>query len=165
MTLDAVKRLTARQYGLLLGIVGIATASVCLVSARPLPVPPQSPPQPDGAALFRTHCASCHGTSGRGDGPVADVLKIPPADLTQIAVHARGAFPTAQMMRIIDGRQTVRAHGDSKMPVWGDVFSQSLTHEDESTVRQKIEALVKYLQSIQERHARLSHSPDSDLGS
>jgi hypothetical protein len=41
------------------------------------------------------------------------------------------------------------------MPVWGDAFSQSLTHEDASAVRLKIEALVKYLQSIQERHAML----------
>ncbi len=155
MTVDAIKRLTARQYGLVLGIVGIAISSVCLVSARPLPPPQPAQAQLDGAALFRTHCASCHGTSGRGDGPVAEFLKIPPADLTRIAVQTRGAFPAAQMIRIIDGRQTVRAHGDSKMPVWGDAFSQSLTHEDESTVRQKIEALVKYLQSIQERHARV----------
>ncbi len=110
---------------------------------------------PDGAALFTTHCASCHGSSGRGDGPVAEFLKIPPADLTQIAKQSRGAFPVAQMIRIIDGRQIVRAHGDSKMPVWGDAFSESLTHADEPVVRQKIEALVKYLQSIQERNARL----------
>jgi mono/diheme cytochrome c family protein len=110
---------------------------------------------PDGGALFTTHCASCHGSSGRGDGPVAEFLKIPPADLTQIAKQSHGAFPVAQMIRIIDGRQVVRAHGDSKMPVWGDAFSQSLTHADEHVVRQKIEALVKYLQSIQERNARL----------
>jgi mono/diheme cytochrome c family protein len=25
--------------------------------------------EPDGAALYRTYCASCHGTSGLGDGP------------------------------------------------------------------------------------------------
>jgi hypothetical protein len=41
------------------------------------------------------------------------------------------------------------------MPVWGDVFSQSLTRADDAVVRQKIDALVKYLQSIQERQARL----------
>ncbi len=158
MKLDGMKRSTTRLYGPALSIVGLVIASVFLVSARPVPAQQSTPSQPDGAALFRTHCASCHGTSGRGDGPVAEFLKIAPADLTKIAVQARGAFPTAQMIRIIDGRQTVRAHGDSKMPVWGDAFSQSLAHEDESTVRQKIEALVKYLQSIQERHARVDSS-------
>jgi mono/diheme cytochrome c family protein len=117
-------------------------------------LPQQKAPTFDGAALYRAHCASCHGTSGRGDGPVAEFLKVPPADLTQIASHDRGAFPAAQVQRVIDGRQLVRTHGDAKMPVWGDVFSQSLTHEDEAAVRQKIEALVNYLRSIQERHAR-----------
>lgn len=114
----------------------------------------QTAPPPDGAALYKAHCASCHGSSGRGDGPVAEFLKMPPADLTQIVKQARGAFPAAQLVRIIDGRQLVRAHGDSKMPVWGDAFSHSLTRADDAAVRQKIDALVKYLQSIQERQAR-----------
>ncbi len=127
----------------------------CVFAAAPRHAYAQAATSPDGAALFRAHCASCHGSSGRGDGPVAQFLKIPPADLTQIAKQSRGAFPAAEMTRIIDGRQRVRTHGDSRMPVWGDAFSQSLTHADEALVRQKIEALVKYLQGIQERHARL----------
>jgi putative copper export protein/mono/diheme cytochrome c family protein len=36
----------------------------------------------DGAALYPQHCASCHGSEGRGDGPAARGLRIPPADLT-----------------------------------------------------------------------------------
>ena len=36
----------------------------------------------DGAALYPQHCASCHGAEGRGDGPAARGLRIPPADLT-----------------------------------------------------------------------------------
>ena len=27
-----------------------------------------------------------------------------------------------QVMSAIDGRRTVRAHGDHKMPVWGEIF-------------------------------------------
>lgn len=34
-----------------------------------------------GAALYQTHCASCHGAQGRGDGPAATSLSPPPADL------------------------------------------------------------------------------------
>ncbi len=37
----------------------------------------------DGATLYPQHCASCHGADGRGDGPAAKGLRIPPADLTQ----------------------------------------------------------------------------------
>lgn len=35
-----------------------------------------------GAALFPKNCAMCHGTEGRGDGPAAKELRVPPADLT-----------------------------------------------------------------------------------
>jgi putative copper export protein/mono/diheme cytochrome c family protein len=36
----------------------------------------------DGAALYPQHCAACHGAEGRGDGPDAAALPVPPADLT-----------------------------------------------------------------------------------
>ena len=39
-----------------------------------------------GAAVFRTSCASCHGASGRGDGPAARGLVPPVANLTDPAV-------------------------------------------------------------------------------
>ena len=45
-----------------------------------------------GAALFRTHCATCHGAGGRGDGPGGAGLPRPPADLTapHTAQHTAG---------------------------------------------------------------------------
>jgi putative copper export protein/mono/diheme cytochrome c family protein len=36
----------------------------------------------EGAALYPVHCAACHGSEGRGDGPLAAGLPVPPADLT-----------------------------------------------------------------------------------
>jgi high-affinity iron transporter len=39
-----------------------------------------------GAAVFRTACASCHGESGRGDGPAARGMVPPPANLTDPVV-------------------------------------------------------------------------------
>ena len=38
-----------------------------------------------GKQMFGDYCAPCHGLSGKGDGPAASALKIPPADLTQLA--------------------------------------------------------------------------------
>ncbi|MBV9654514.1 MAG: CopD family protein [Acetobacteraceae bacterium] len=35
-----------------------------------------------GEALYGSNCASCHGADGRGDGPAAPGLAVPPADLT-----------------------------------------------------------------------------------
>ena len=45
-----------------------------------------------GAALFRAHCATCHGAGGRGDGPGGAGLPRPPADLTapHTAQHTAG---------------------------------------------------------------------------
>jgi len=35
-----------------------------------------------GKALFEANCASCHGVSGKGDGPVGAALNPPPRDFT-----------------------------------------------------------------------------------
>ena len=33
-----------------------------------------------GKAVYQHHCQDCHGLTGRGDGPAATSLKVPPAD-------------------------------------------------------------------------------------
>jgi putative copper resistance protein D len=47
-----------------------------------------------GQALYQTHCASCHGAGGHGDGPAAAGLRPRPADLTarHAADHTVGDF-------------------------------------------------------------------------
>ena len=36
-----------------------------------------------GKVLFETNCATCHGVSGKGDGPVGAALQPPPRDFTK----------------------------------------------------------------------------------
>ena len=36
------------------------------------PIPPNSESITAGSELFSTNCAPCHGTSGKGDGPVGN---------------------------------------------------------------------------------------------
>jgi mono/diheme cytochrome c family protein len=110
-------------------------------------------PQPDGQALFFTYCASCHGADARGGGPLADMLRTRPSNLTQFAVKNGGVFPAERLYRIIDGKdQSVRGHGSFEMPVWGDAFRQREGLSDER-VRARIEAIVRFLSTIQERLA------------
>ncbi|HEY6110800.1 MAG TPA: cytochrome c/FTR1 family iron permease [Gemmatimonadales bacterium] len=45
------------------------------------PVPLVVPSLARGAEVFREHCATCHGETGRGDGPGARGLTPPPANL------------------------------------------------------------------------------------
>lgn len=42
-----------------------------------------------GGEMYTTWCASCHGTSGKGDGPAASDLKTKPTDLTMLAKIGR----------------------------------------------------------------------------
>ena len=103
----------------------------------------------EGRKLFMTYCASCHGTAARGDGPVADTLSVRPADLTQLAKG--GPFVADRIQRIIDGRDRyVKAHGSLEMPVWGDAFKRRDGLSEEG-VKARIEAIVRYLQSVQRR--------------
>jgi mono/diheme cytochrome c family protein len=105
-----------------------------------------------GAQAFRTYCASCHGTSARGDGPLAVQLRRTPPDLTKFTQRNGGVFPSERLTRIIDGRDVV-SHGDREMPVWGDAFKVTRGGLSEDAVKARIAAIVRYLQAIQERAA------------
>jgi hypothetical protein len=108
----------------------------------------QAPPGgASGSTIFGLYCASCHGTSAKGDGPLASSMRTRPADLTGIARRNGGTFPADQVARIIDGRDPVKGHGGGDMPVWGDAFAKS--RDDTTTVEEKIQRLVNYLQSVQ----------------
>jgi len=102
-----------------------------------------------GDSIFRTYCANCHGPEGRGDGRIADLLRVRPADLTLLASHNNGKFDPDLVFKIIDGRKTVKGHGGADMPIWGDAFKSSQRNYDEASVKLKIESLVEYLESIQ----------------
>jgi mono/diheme cytochrome c family protein len=101
-----------------------------------------------GPDLFQFYCAPCHGRDGRGRGPVAAVLKTPPADLTKIAEKRAGTFPRADIIRFVsEGPALIPAHGTIDMPVWGPIF-RSLD-SSEARTRARIDNLVSYLESIQ----------------
>jgi mono/diheme cytochrome c family protein len=80
----------------------------------------------EGRDLYMRYCASCHGNSGMGDGPVAAALEPRPADLTHLRERYGEASPLRQTIAAIDGRQPVRAHGNSAMPVWGEIIEREM---------------------------------------
>ena len=111
---------------------------------------PSTAPGDAGSQLFGTYCASCHGTAARGDGPLAEQLRHRPPDLTQFTKRNGGMFPSERVYRIIDGRD-VPSHGDREMPVWGDVFRMAPAGAIPGGVKARIDAVVRYLEGIQER--------------
>jgi hypothetical protein len=138
----------------LLMLAALAAFTTAPAAAQTPGAVPPSESRVGGSSVFKTYCASCHGESGRGNGAVAIFLRRRPADLTQIAIRNKGTFPADRVYQMIDGRQVVKAHGESQMPVWGDAFAKSTTDSDERAIKAKIDALVEYLESIQERPAR-----------
>lgn len=106
----------------------------------------------NGKVTFKTYCMNCHGVEGRGDGPLADSLRVPPTDLTRLAADDGGTYPAARVRASIDGTSEVKGHGPREMPVWGDAFlwPEEDTPERRAHVERKIGELVEYLRTIQE---------------
>jgi len=101
----------------------------------------------DGAEFFARHCASCHGTYGEGDGPVAEVMQGTIPNLRSLSARAGGDFPREAVMRYIDGRDLPAAHGDRLMPVWGDTFA--VDEASEESVNDRIAALTDFVEQLQ----------------
>ena len=133
---------------------GIAALSASLFAATAAhPAAQVKPPRQDytsGSYLYQTFCASCHGTGGRADGPVADLLFKRPPDLTTIAARHGGTFPRQEVNALIDGRRLVPGHGSTDMPIWGDVLKVTEGHDD-AIIRKRIEALVAHVESLQQK--------------
>ena len=103
------------------------------VSANP-------PPAYEGRRLYVSYCQLCHGTDGKGDGPLAKAMQINVADLTT-TVRSRS---DTILMKIItgEGRQTITGRDrhnllSEAMPEWKDVFSAS-----------QVQALIAYLRFL-----------------
>lgn len=103
------------------------------------------------ADLYKRYCSACHGVEGRGDGIVAPFMDPPPIDLTAIKVNFDGVFPKYLVTMTVDGRDTIRAHGDSDMPVWGEVFAEEFLPDPSARAkaRGKVMKIVDYIESIQ----------------
>ncbi|HLF84275.1 MAG TPA: c-type cytochrome [Blastocatellia bacterium] len=116
-----------------------------ILSAQNAMARPQAQYVEKGRKLFNQYCATCHGATAKGEGPVAAALKVGPPDLTAIQ-QAGEKFPFYRVQTKIDGEKEVTAHGPSKMPVWGTVFKRT---SGELQRHADVYALVKYIESIQ----------------
>lgn len=147
--------------GLLIGLALTVTcvAAILVVTSRAVTIQVAlSQVDEIGGQLFEVYCATCHGTGGHGDGPMADRLRRMPPDLTQFAARNGGVFPSERVYRIIDGRD-VPSHGDGEMPVWGDVFRSVPGRPGAEAARARIAAIVRHLEAMQERTAGLKQTP------
>jgi mono/diheme cytochrome c family protein len=131
-------------------IVAVVFGFLAACQTQPAQIPIESL---SALELYQRLCSSCHGVTGKGDGPVASLIKTGVPDLTRIAARDGGEFPTEDVRRTIDGRWDRRAHGARDMPVWGwQLYSASGADDAAERARtdSMIDRLVEYLRSIQE---------------
>ena len=80
------------------GAVGVAVAAQeewkapARAAAKKNPVAADAASTGRGKAIYTAECASCHGSSGRGDGPAAKDLKQSPGDMTKLGGQSDGAL-------------------------------------------------------------------------
>ena len=110
-----------------------------------------------GVREYMDNCARCHGTDAKGNGPDANEKpNYHPTDLTHLAVRGGGKFPRQTIYDVIDGGKRLPGHYnfDSPMPLWGLSFQlkgKEYTDESEAAVKRRINALLDYLEAIQEK--------------
>jgi len=130
---------------LLLSILVISTPAV---SANP-------PPAYEGRKLYVSYCQLCHGTGGKGDGPLAKAMEISPADLTT-TVRSRSdtiltKIITGKGRQTITGRDRHNLLSDA-MPEWKDIFS-----------KYQLESLIAYLRFMSNAKHKLMGDPKAGM--
>ncbi|MEN8207597.1 MAG: c-type cytochrome [Pseudomonadota bacterium] len=113
------------------------------------------PPAYEGRRLYVSYCQLCHGTDGKGGGPLAKAMQISPADLTT-TIRSRS---DTILTKIItgEGRQTITGRDrhnllSEAMPDWKDVFSES-----------QVRALIAYLRFLGSAKHDLMGDPEVGL--
>lgn len=131
-----------RRVVFLLLLAGVgATLLLEILLARGDGTPAAARP-PDGRAIFAAHCAVCHGSTGKGDGPGARVIRQKMLDFSDAAamrqVNDRFLFDIIKKGSSQFGRSNA-------MPAW----SMKLSDEE-------IRAVVAYIRSLAPGNPRAS---------
>jgi mono/diheme cytochrome c family protein len=93
-----------------------------------------SPADSNGAALYTRFCSGCHGAEGKGDGPNARSLPVPPA--RHASSEAMSARPDDSLYDTIAGGGAIM-NRSPRMPAYGTTLSPP-----------QIRALVRHIRTL-----------------
>ncbi|MBZ5501000.1 MAG: c-type cytochrome [Acidobacteriia bacterium] len=104
-----------------------------------------------GEEMYREYCAVCHGKEGKGDGPAVSELKVAPPDLSMLAKHNNGKYPSDHVAAVLRFGTPEPAHGTRDMPIWGHLlgWSGSARGSEPGMVHLRIANLTTYIESLQ----------------
>jgi mono/diheme cytochrome c family protein len=138
----------------------LITTAVFVMALTAVPAAAQTQALDIGKHEYTENCAVCHGTTGKGDGPMAGLVAHGLVmDLTTISKRNKGVFPFARIYGIIDGTEEIGWHGTRQMPIWGTEYStkgfrttfEAAPKDIESYVQGRILALIGYIYTLQEK--------------
>jgi mono/diheme cytochrome c family protein len=134
--------------------VRAVTAYLMLIMLLPVAVPPAA--AQSGKQDYEKYCADCHGLGGKGDGSDVQTIPMhpPPSDLTQLTKDNGGKFPFDEVVETIDGRKNIPSHERLEMPFLGATLQkpgQEFTPESDAEVKKRIEAMARYVESLQRK--------------
>ncbi|MCK5263559.1 MAG: c-type cytochrome [Gammaproteobacteria bacterium] len=103
-----------------------------------------------GHQVFNKYCFICHGEQGKGDGPLASKLDLPPSDLTNDNLLSKRT--DKELIRIVEGSLPHGKMTDngSTMPRWGIAISHT-----------QVRSLVAYIRYLHRGKHKLTGDPDS----
>jgi mono/diheme cytochrome c family protein len=134
---------------LVLAVLWISFSVLAIAQQKEIKHVPMKSTSPASASeMYANYCAVCHGKDGKGAGPAAEALKVPPTDLTTLSKRHGGKFPSDHVAATIRGDVNLPAHGSKEMPVWGPLFGH-LSQGHPAEVQQRIANLTSYIESLQ----------------
>ncbi len=134
-----------RRQQILMVIAAVALIGCCIG------IVVATEPEPAAKREFDQRCAACHGNEGKGDGPAAKGLAIPPADLTHLIRNADGTFPTERVIWAIDGRELRKLASSAVMPTWGQEYAREFRANPNTNlmIEKRIRQMAKHLETLQ----------------
>jgi len=117
----------------------------------------QFPPEyvPSGRQMYKEYCAACHGSDGKGRGPVATSLRKSPPNLTTLARAHGGNFPREYVANVLRFGPAIRLTVRPRCRC-GDPFSSTLktTMSLRSASASRICAIISSRYKINDREDR-----------
>ncbi|MBK5204860.1 MAG: hypothetical protein JJD98_05450 [Polaromonas sp.] len=146
-----------KQTSIKMSLAAAALSVLCSTALAQAAAQTKRVPTDLGKGEFEASCASCHGTSGKGNGALASFLTRSPPDLTLLAKNNQGVFPMSRLYAVIEG-ENVPSHGSRDMPIWGRAYRimdaeyyVDTPYDAVALVRSRILSLLEYINRIQVR--------------
>ncbi|MGY8633926.1 c-type cytochrome [Bradyrhizobium sp. 14AA] len=135
----------------------LSVAAIILVATEITAFAQQGKPVDLGKQAYEVQCAVCHGSDAKGNGLYVTSLKVAPSDLTSLSKKNGGVLPVDRIIKVIDGRTEIAAHGSRDMPIWGKRWALNaaehyvdVPYDQEAYIRAQALSIVDYLNRIQQ---------------